>query len=172
MLCYDQRLELLPSERKPNSLLQRVSFCERLDQFILQRDADRFLRISVDSGDEGNRCLIVLRRQPLLTDEKVFAVWLQSWATEPGQQAIRDLKSLSSSNTCSFEHQYTRATELGGLPASPLNQSTLMEIPYLGMEMLPLLLPIHLLLAVYTWQTLRIPTLCIYVRLSGRAVCW
>lgn len=117
MLCYDQRLELLPSERKPNSLLQRVSFCERLDQFILQRDADRFLRISVDSGDEGNRCLIVLRRQPLLTDEKVFAVWLQSWATEPGQQAIRDLKSLSSSNTCSFEHQYIRATALGGLPA-------------------------------------------------------
>lgn len=73
MLCYDHRLELLPSERKLNSSVQMVSFRELLDQFILQRDADRFPRIATDSRDKGNRCLIVLRQQPLLADEKVSA---------------------------------------------------------------------------------------------------
>lgn len=114
MLCDDHRLELLPSERTLSSLVQMVSFCEPLDQFILQRDADRFPRIAADSRDEGNRCLIVLRQQPLLADEKVSAVWLQSWAAEPEWQAIRDLQSLSFSNICSFQHQYTVATTLGG----------------------------------------------------------
>lgn len=115
MLCYDHRLELLPSERKLNSSVQMASFSELLDQFILQRDADRFPRIAADWRDKGNRRLIVLRQQPLLTDEKkVSAEWLQSWATEPEWQATRDLKSLSFSNICSFEHQYTVATALGG----------------------------------------------------------
>lgn len=53
--------------------MQMVSFRELLDQFILQRDADRFPRIAADSRDKGNRCLIVLRQQPLLADEKVSA---------------------------------------------------------------------------------------------------
>lgn len=114
MLCYDHRLELLPSERKLNSSVQMVSFCELLDQFILQRDADRFLRIAAESRDKGHRCLIVLRQQPLLADEKVSAEWLQSWATEPEWQATRDPRSLPFSNICSFQHQYTVATALGG----------------------------------------------------------
>lgn len=92
--------------------------------------AKRCRQVSGDQcrfGRWGNRCLIVLRWQPL-NDEKVSAAWLQSWSTEPGRQAIWDLKGLSSSNTCSFQHQYSIATVLGGLPASPLNQPALMEI--------------------------------------------
>lgn len=73
-----------------------------------------FLRITTDWREKANRCLIVLRQHPLLADEEVSAAWLQSWATEPEWQAVRDLKSPSYSNICSPQQQYTIATALGG----------------------------------------------------------